>query len=100
MTNAWPSNPDTFRKRPRYALLAVFVVAGALLALPLFNGSASAPTAPVNKTTFTEIDNTTAAVPGVLSPGFNFLTPMPQSGPVSVETFAGDCTTPKTVFNV
>lgn len=100
MTNAWPSNPDSFRKRPRYALLAVFVVVGALLALPLFIGSASAPTAPVNKTTFSEINNATPFAPSVLSPSFNFLTPMPQSGPVSVETFAGDCTTPKSLFNV
>ena len=100
MTNASPSNPDTFRKRPRYALLAVFVVLGALLALPLFIGSASAPTAPVNENTFSEIDNATPFAPDVVSPGFNFLTPMPQSGPVSVETFAGDCTTPKNLYNV
>ncbi|HEX5874393.1 MAG TPA: immunoglobulin-like domain-containing protein [Pyrinomonadaceae bacterium] len=100
MTNAWPSNPDTFRKRPRYALLAVFVVVGALLALPLFIGSASTPTAPVNKNTFSEINNASPVVPGVLSPSFNFLTPTPQSGPVSVETFAGDCSTPKNVFNI
>lgn len=100
MTNACPSNPDTCGKRPPYALLAVFVVVGALLALPLFIGSASAPTAPVNKNTFTEIDNATPFVPRVLSPSFSFLTPMPQSGPVAIETFAGDCSTPKSVFNV
>ena len=98
MTNAWPSSPGTFRKRPRFVLLAVFVVVGALLALPLFIGSASTSPAPVNKNTFSEINNAAPFVPGVLSPSFNFLTP--QSGPVSVETFAGDCSTPKTVFNV
>lgn len=98
MTNAWPSNPDTCRKRPRFVLLAVLAVLGALMALPLFTGSASAPTAPVNKNTFSEINNATPFVPSVLSPSFNFLTP--QSGPVSVETFAGDCSTPKTVFNI
>jgi uncharacterized repeat protein (TIGR01451 family) len=101
MTNAWPSDPYTFRKRPRFALLAVFVVVGALLALPLFIGSASAPTAPVNKTTtIHEIDNATATSYRVLSPSFNFFNPTPQAGPVTVDTFAGNCTDPKTVYNL
>jgi uncharacterized repeat protein (TIGR01451 family) len=101
MTNAWPSDPDTFRKRPRYALLAVFVVVGALLALPLFIGSASAPTAPVNKSTIIDkSDNATATSYPVLSPSFNFFNPTPQAGPVTVDTFAGNCTDPKTVYNL
>ncbi|HEU4507916.1 MAG TPA: immunoglobulin-like domain-containing protein [Pyrinomonadaceae bacterium] len=101
MTNAWPSDPDTCRKRPRYALLAVFVVVGALLALPLFIGSASAPTAPVNKNTIIDkTANTTAASYRVLSPSFNFFNPTPQAGPVTLDTFAGNCTDPKTVFNL
>ena len=31
---------------------------------------------------------------------FNFAAPFPQGGPVTVETFAGDCTTPKSLFNL
>jgi len=31
---------------------------------------------------------------------FNFVAPFPQAGPVTVETFAGDCTTPKSLFNL
>lgn len=30
----------------------------------------------------------------------SWLSPLPQAGPPTVETFAGDCTTPKTVFNL
>ena len=33
-------------------------------------------------------------------PSFNFLNPLPQATPTTLETFAGDCTTPKTVFNL
>lgn len=98
MTNAWPSNPS-YGRRPRYALLAVVVV-GALMALPLFIGSASAPTTLVNRTNFVDIVNATPVVSSVVSPSFNFLTPLPQSGPVAVDTFAGDCTSGKTLFNV
>lgn len=31
---------------------------------------------------------------------FNFVAPLPQTGPVTLETFAGDCTTQKSVFNL
>ncbi len=101
MRNASPSNPGSLCNGPRsYVLLAVSIVLGALLALPLFIGSASAPTTPINKSPInTKIDSSTLAPHKVGLPNFNLLLPM-QSGPVTVETFASDCTTPKTVFNV
>ena len=78
--------------------VAVFIV-GALLALPLFIGSAVSPIRS------TAIHNVKSATPtdsqaGIAAPSFNFLAPMPQSSGVTLDTFAGDCTTPKTVFNL
>lgn len=96
MINASPSKPRSFCSGPRsYFVLAAFIVAGALLALPLFTGSASSSTTPNDKN---KVINSVSSRPSVTFPGFNFLAP--QAGPVTLETFAGDCTTPKTVYNI
>lgn len=99
MINASPSNSRSLRSGPRsYVIVAVFIVAAALLALPIFIGSASAPRPIDSIAAKGKIDNSSRN--NVAIPGFNFLPSMPQAGPVTVDTFAGDCTTPKTVFNV
>src|ERR1051325_2932984 len=102
MINAWPSNPKNFFSGPRsYLVSAAFIVVGALLALPLFTGSASSPIAPQDKNTITyQVNNSVSSRGGVTSPTFNFLAPVPFAGPVTLDTFAGDCTTPKTVYNI
>src|SRR5689334_1391518 len=101
MINASPSKPRSFFSGPRsYVVLAAFIVVGALLALPLFTGSAS-PTTPNDKNKITnQVNNSASSRPSVTSPGFNFLATAPFSGPATVDTFAGDCTTPKSVYNL
>jgi uncharacterized repeat protein (TIGR01451 family) len=102
MINASPSKPRSFCSEPRsYFVLAAFIVVGALLALPLFTGAASSPTTPAdqNKIIY-QIDKSVSSRPSVTFPGFNFVAPAPFAGPVTLETFAGNCTTPKTVYNV
>lgn len=101
MINASPSNLRSCRSGPRsYVVLAVFIVIGALMALPLFIGSAYSPTTSIERNSIKEqINNSPASSPhNVTLPNFNFL--MPQAAPVTVETFASNCTDPQTVFNV
>ncbi len=103
MINASPSKPRSLSSGPRKCvMIAVSIVVGALLALPLFIGSAAAPTKSIDKSAVkVNFDNSTpTARHDVALPNFNLLLPMPQSGPVTVETFASDCTTPKGTFNV
>jgi uncharacterized repeat protein (TIGR01451 family) len=103
MINASPSNPRSLSNGSRrFVLIAMSIVVGALLALPLFIGSAAAPTKLIDKSAVkVNFDNyTPAARHDVALPNFNFLLPMPQSGPMTVEMFASDCITPKTEFNV
>lgn len=101
MINASPSKPRSFCSGPRsYFVLAAFIVVGALLALPLFTGAASSPTTPnVQNKLIYQIDKSVSSRPSVTFPGLNFVAPTPFAGP-TLETFAGDCTTPKTVYNV
>lgn len=103
MINALPSNPRSFCNGPRsYLFLAVFIVVGALLALPLYIGSASGPTTSIDRSAAThKIDNANlSSSHNIALPNFNFLNPLPQAGPVTLDTFAGNCTTPKTVYNL
>src|SRR5215213_2823304 len=102
MINASPSKSRSFCSEPRsYFVLAAFIVVGALLALPLFTGAASSPTTfnDENKL-INKIDKSVSSRPNVTFPGFNFVAPAPFAGPVTLDTFASDCTTPKTVYNV
>jgi len=102
MINASPSKPGFFCSGPRsYFVLAAFIVVGALLALPLFTGSASSSTAPNDKNKITnQVNNSASSQPSVPFPNLNFLAPVPFAGPVTLYTFAGDCTTPKNLYNL
>src|SRR5262245_61377434 len=102
MINASPSKSRSFCSGPRsYFVLAAFIVVGALLALPLFTGSASSPTTPNDKTKISyQVNNSVSSRPEVTFPGLNFLAPPVPFAPVTLDTFAGDCTTPKTVYNI
>src|SRR5262249_47307969 len=99
MINALPSNPRSLYSGPRYLIIAVFIVVGALLAVPLFIGSAASPTTPIDRSLIThKSDNSTFSSPEtVVLRNFNFL--LPPTSP-TVATFASDCTTAKTLFNV
>jgi uncharacterized repeat protein (TIGR01451 family) len=81
-------------------MIAVFIVVGALLAVPLFIGSASSPTTPSDGSLITHksVNSTFSSPESVVLRNFNFL--MPQAAPPTVATFASNCTDPKTVFNV
>ena len=103
MLIASPSNTSSLCKGRRYYLLiAVSIVVGALLALPLFIGSASAPTTLINQVAVKDKFDISTVTPhqNLQFLNFNFLAPMPQGGPVTVETYASDCTTPKNEYNV
>ena len=100
MINASPSKRRSLYSGPRYFMIAVFIVVGALLAVPLFIGSASSPTTPNDRSLIThKFDNSSLSSPeSVVLRNFNFL--LPQASPPTVATFASNCTDPKTTFNV
>src|SRR5688500_779119 len=107
MLIASPSNTSSLCKGRRYYLLiAVSIVVGALLALPLFIGSASTPTTLINQVAVKDKFDISTVTPhqNLQFLNFNFLAPLlpptPQGGPVTVETYASDCTTPKNEYNV
>jgi uncharacterized repeat protein (TIGR01451 family) len=100
MINASPSKRRSLYSGPRYLTIAVFIVVGALLAIPLFIGSASSPTTPIDRSLIThKLDNSILSSHESVVRNFSFLMP-PQASPPTVATFASDCTTSKTVFNV
>ena len=83
----------------RYSIGIAVCIVTALLALPLFIGSAVSPIRPIDQNKFQ------SAAPAnshstVAASSFNFLDPLPQAAPTTLDTFAGDCTTPKSVFNL
>jgi uncharacterized repeat protein (TIGR01451 family) len=100
MINASPSKRRSLYSGPRYLMIAVFIVVGALLAMPLFIGSASSPTTPSNGSLITHksLNSTLSSPESVVLQNFNFL--MPQAAGPTVATFAGNCTDAKTLFNV
>jgi hypothetical protein len=100
MTQACPSPNGSLCNGPRFFIsLAVTIVLGALLALPLFTGSASAPSKPDVTPAFEpQLDNSIRRKAEFLNS--NFPVPAFQSEPVTVETFASDCTTPKNEYNL
>src|SRR5689334_17589995 len=93
--------PSRFRYTgSRYPIGIAVCIVSALLALPLFIGSAVSPIRPVDNQNKVQSATPANSQGRVEAPGFNFLNPLPQAAPTTVETFAGDCTTPKTVFNL
>ena len=93
--------PSRFRYTgSRYAIGIAICIVAALLALPLFIGSAVSPIRPVDNQNKVQSAMPTNSHSSVAASSFNFLNPLPQAAPTTLETFAGDCTTPKTVFNL
>ena len=82
MINASPSNPRSLYSGPRrYPMIAVFIVVAALLALPLFIGSASSTT-PMDRSLIThKVDKLILPAQENVVRNFNFL--LPQAGPTS-----------------
>jgi uncharacterized repeat protein (TIGR01451 family) len=93
--------PSRFRNvGSRYSIGIAVCIVAALLALPLFVGSAVSPIRPIDKQNGVESAIPANSHGSIAAPSLNFLAPLPQAGAVTLETFAGDCTTPKTVFNL
>ena len=84
----------------RYSIGIAVCIVAALLALPLFIGSAVSPIRPVDNQA--KVQSTTPANShgSVEASSLNFLNPLPQAAPTTLNTFAGDCSTPKTVYNL
>lgn len=97
-----PNNfPSRFRYNgSRYPIGIAVCIVAALLALPLFIGSAVSPIRPVDNQIKVQHAAPANSHESVVASGFNFLNPLPQAAPPMVETFAGDCTTSKSVFNL
>ncbi len=93
--------PSRFRyRRSRYSIGIALCIVAALLALPLFIGSAVSPIRPIDNDNRVQSATTANSHSNVAASAFNFLSPLPQAAPTTLETFAGDCTTPKSVFNL
>src|SRR5215217_5707019 len=93
--------PSRFRyRRSRYSIGIAVCIVAALLALPLFIGSAVSPIRPVDNQNKVQSAIPVNSHSSVAASTFNFLNPLPQAAGPTVETFAGDCTTPKSVFNI
>src|SRR3954454_9918565 len=99
-----PKNlPSRFRYTgSRYPIGIAVCIVAALLALPLFIGSAVSlsPIRPVDNQNKAQSATPASSHESVVASSFNFLNPLPQAAPVTVQTFAGDCTTSKNVFNL
>src|SRR5437868_269218 len=100
MRNISPSTSRFHLKGARSHIAFAVLIVGTLMALPLFIGSAGSPIKPIandSKITSPMSANSHGAI---TTPNLNFLEPLLPAGPVTLATFAGDCTTSKTVFNV
>ena len=87
-----------FRIRGSRSLIGLSCLVLLLLALPVFIGAAVSPANSGPKQE--QLYRSRPFDSGIVTPNFNFLQPFPQAMPVTLATFAGDCTTPKTVFNL
>ena len=93
--------PSRFRYiGSRYSIAIAICIVAALLALPLFIGSAVSPIRPIDNQNKVQSATPATSHSSVAASSFNFLNPLPQAAPTTLETFAGNCTTPKSVFNL
>lgn len=93
--------PSRFRyRRSRYSIGIAVCIVAALLALPLFIGSAVSPIRPIDNDNKVQSTTPSNSHSSVAASAFNFLNPLPQAAPTTLDTFAGNCTTPKSVFNL
>ena len=97
-----PNNfPSRFRYTgSRYSIGIAVCIVAALLALPLFIGSAVSPIRPLDNQIKVQHATSANSHESVVASSFNFLNPLPQAAPTTVETFAGNCTTSKSLFNL
>jgi uncharacterized repeat protein (TIGR01451 family) len=94
-------SPSRFRYLgSRYSLGIAVCIVAALLALPLFIGSAVSPIRPGDIENNVQRTTTANSHSSVAASNFSFLNPLPQASGPTVDTFAGDCTTPKSVYNL
>ena len=90
-------------------LFGVFMIAAAVVAVPVYSvrssslptGSSQARVPSEARARVGQIDSLTTSNPTVFAPWsarFRSLLPVPTSSPETINTFASDCTTPKTSF--
>jgi uncharacterized repeat protein (TIGR01451 family) len=84
----------------RYSIGIAVCIVAALLALPLFIGSAVSPIRPVDNQNKVQSSTPANSHGSVEASSLNFLNPLPQAAPTTLDTFAGDCSTAKSVFNL
>jgi uncharacterized repeat protein (TIGR01451 family) len=98
--------------KPRYvvrlnslALLGVFLLTAAVLAVPFYSAQSSSPQRgalsgePSNPSRSGSLTASNFK-PGPWSDRFRSLLPIPQSSPETIQTYAQDCSTPKDVFQL
>ena len=100
MTNNLPSTSRLRLSGSRSYIGIAACIAIALLALPLFVGSAVSPSNPIINNEKPISSTAADSYHGIVAPVLNFLAPLPQAGAVTLETFAGDCTTANSVYNL
>src|ERR1051325_8939972 len=100
-------HPRSFRAMLRATLfLALFIAIVACLAVPRYVNSASTKTATRNKVDTTKIQNRNSGPelpdPYTTRPSSTILNLLPTffQSPSAITTYAGDCSTPKSVFNL
>ena len=84
----------------RYSIGIAVCIVAALLALPLFIGSAVSPIRPIdneNTVQSAALANSHGSVP---ASSFNFLNPLPQAAPLTLDTFTNGCSAQKSLFNI
>jgi uncharacterized repeat protein (TIGR01451 family) len=84
----------------RYSIGIAVCIVAALLALPLFIGSAVSPIRPIdnqNTVQSAALANSHGSVP---ASSFNFLNPLPQAAPLTLDTFTNGCGAQKSLFNI
>jgi uncharacterized repeat protein (TIGR01451 family) len=84
----------------RYSIGIAVCIVAALLALPLFIGSAVSPIRPIdneNTVQSAALANSHGSVP---ASSFYFLNPLPQAAPLTLDTFTNGCSAQKSLFNI
>lgn len=80
-------------------LLVLFILVAGFVAIPIFRGFPNSTAARSNKNKQRSQSGTVLEKTQALPALFNYVSPFLQS-PLSVVTYAGDCMTPKSVFNL
>ena len=105
-TSTTPKNKLTYDKSPIVRISGILILVALIVSGLYLGAAASVTTNTAPQSQGFAARNVKATLPrvdlGGSSPGVNWLAPIlsPQANQVEVTTYASDCTTPKTLFNV